>query len=152
MDPKSTRGGADLVRGLVDLLKRRKFDEAYMLLGPAAPPRCDFDRQFRAIRISGGDRNARRQEGAAGSIYLSVPIDSFRLLEGTSSTRSATAVLRRVNDVPGSTEAQRHWHIERIEWKRGLEAIQRVGELVRVVAGEGLPVASVACSALADAF
>ena len=22
---------------------------------------------------------------------------------------------RRVNDVPGSTEAQRHWHIERIE-------------------------------------
>ena len=26
-------------------------------------------------------------------------------------------ILRRVNDVPGSTEAQRRWHIERIEWK-----------------------------------
>jgi hypothetical protein len=25
-------------------------------------------------------------------------------------------VLRRVNDVPGSTEAQRRWHIERIDW------------------------------------
>jgi hypothetical protein len=24
-------------------------------------------------------------------------------------------ILRRVNDVPGSTEAQRRWHIERIE-------------------------------------
>jgi len=26
-------------------------------------------------------------------------------------------ILRRVNDVPGSTEAQRRWHIERIELK-----------------------------------
>jgi hypothetical protein len=24
-------------------------------------------------------------------------------------------ILRRVNDVPGSTEAQRRWHIERID-------------------------------------
>jgi hypothetical protein len=24
-----------------------------------------------------------------------------------------------VNDVPGSTEAQRHWHIERIDWGSG---------------------------------
>jgi hypothetical protein len=28
-------------------------------------------------------------------------------------------VLRRVNDVPGSTEAQRRWHIERIDWGAG---------------------------------
>jgi hypothetical protein len=26
-------------------------------------------------------------------------------------------ILRRVNDVPGSTEPQRRWHIERIDWK-----------------------------------
>jgi hypothetical protein len=31
-------------------------------------------------------------------------------------SRSGKAILRRVNDVPGSTEAQRHWHIERIDW------------------------------------
>ena len=29
-------------------------------------------------------------------------------------------ILRRVNDVPGSTEAQRHWHIERIDSYRAL--------------------------------
>jgi len=29
----------------------------------------------------------------------------------------AAVILRRVNDVPGSTERQRRWHIERIEWK-----------------------------------
>jgi hypothetical protein len=28
---------------------------------------------------------------------------------------SATITMRRVNDVPGSTEAQRRWHIERFE-------------------------------------
>jgi hypothetical protein len=31
--------------------------------------------------------------------------------------RNADVVLRRVNDVPGSTEVQRRWHIERVEWK-----------------------------------
>jgi hypothetical protein len=37
-------------------------------------------------------------------------------LDGKHTTRSATAIVRRVNDVPGSTEAQRRWHIERIDW------------------------------------
>ena len=32
--------------------------------------------------------------------------------------RKAEIVLRRVNDVPGSTETQRRWHIERVEWSR----------------------------------
>jgi hypothetical protein len=32
--------------------------------------------------------------------------------------RAADVILRRVNDVPGSTEAQRRWHVERIELKR----------------------------------
>jgi hypothetical protein len=52
-------------------------------------------------------------EGAAGSIYTTIPVvfygDGFR--------RPADVILRRVNDVPGSTEAQRRWHIERIELK-----------------------------------
>ena len=38
-------------------------------------------------------------------------------MNGQNVERRATAVVRRVNDVPGSTEAQRHWHIERIDWK-----------------------------------
>jgi hypothetical protein len=51
-------------------------------------------------------------EGAAGSIYTTVPVvfygDGFR--------RPASVILRRLNDVPGSTEEQRRWHIERIDW------------------------------------
>lgn len=117
IDPKSTQAASDLVDRFVELLDRRRFDEAYMLLGPNAPPRADFDRQFARysdLKVAAGA--AGEQEAAAGSIYLSVPITVSGNLAGNSVTRSATAIVRRVNDVPGSTEAQRHWHIERVEW------------------------------------
>jgi hypothetical protein len=52
-------------------------------------------------------------EGAAGSIYTTMPVVFY----GTGYRKPADVVLRRVNDVPGSTEAQRRWHIERIDWK-----------------------------------
>lgn len=118
VDPKSTEAAEDLVRSFVGLLDSRKFNEAYMLLGPTAPPRSDFDRQFSRysdLHLTIGAPGDR--EGAAGSTYLSVPLTVSGSLDGKSSNRSATAILRRINDVPGSTEAQRHWHIERIDWK-----------------------------------
>lgn len=52
-----------------------------------------------------------RVEGAAGSVYVSV---SLQLLRNSSSLSDGTAVLRRVNDVPGSTARQRQWRIDRI--------------------------------------
>ena len=48
-------------------------------------------------------------EGAAGSSYVTVPV----IFYGDKFRRAADIILRRVNDVPGSTEAQRRWHIER---------------------------------------
>ena len=57
-------------------------------------------------------------EGAAGSSYVTVPVIFYgKTKTGGSFRRAADVILRRVNDVPGSTEAQRRWHIERIEWK-----------------------------------
>ena len=122
VDPKSSEAALDLVRGLVDLLNRGKFDDAYMLLGAGAPPRSDFDRhfaQYSNLNVSIG--KAGEQEGAAGSIYLSVPIAISGVSNGKHVNRSATVILRRVNDVPGSTEAQRHWHIERIDWEDAVD-------------------------------
>ena len=118
IDPKSNAAAEELVRGFVRLINSGRLDDAYMLLGPNAPPRSDFDRQFagyshlRANVGAAGD-----QEGAAGSIYVTVPLTISAESGGKHVERSADAVLRRVNDVPGSTEAQRHWHIERIDWK-----------------------------------
>jgi hypothetical protein len=90
-----------------------------MLLGPNAPPRKSFDAEFsrmRDLRVTTG--RAGDQDGAAGSSYVSVPLTITGVIGDKRVSRSAKAVLRRVNDVPGSTEAQRHWHIERIDWER----------------------------------
>ena len=54
-------------------------------------------------------------EGAAGSSYVTVPVVVYGRAPGGAFSRSGSATLRRVNDVPGSTEVQRRWHIERIE-------------------------------------
>lgn len=55
-------------------------------------------------------------EGAAGSMYVTVPL---RFVPGAGMRnprpRIGEAILRRVNDVPGSTDAQRRWHVERID-------------------------------------
>ncbi|HEX5257931.1 MAG TPA: hypothetical protein VFW35_04010 [Sphingomicrobium sp.] len=117
LDPKSSESAVELVKGFARLLNQHKFDEAYMLLGPAAPPRSEFDKQFSRysdLEVSVGAPGD--QEGAAGSIYLSVPLTVSGDTGGERTSRFATAILRRVNDVPGSTEAQRRWHIERIDW------------------------------------
>jgi len=115
IDAKSTKAAEELVRTFVRLINGRKFDQAYMLLGPIAPPRKDFYRQLLGYTHV-TQSAAGNQEGAAGSIYLSVPL-TFAGDGGRK--REATVILRRVNDVPGSTEAQRHWHIERIDWGSG---------------------------------
>jgi hypothetical protein len=117
VDPKSTEAAVELVQRFVDLLNRHKFDEAYMLLGPNAPSRSEFDNgwaHYQNLHVSAGKPGD--QEGAAGSIYLTVPLDVSGTQSGEPPQLQPKIILRRVNDVPGSTEAQRHWHIERIDW------------------------------------
>jgi hypothetical protein len=117
LDPKSSRAAEQLVRNFAGLLASRNFDEAYMLLGPQAPPRRQFIAPFDGYRdLSVKVGAAGFQEGAAGSVYVSVPLSISGRNRGGSLTRNADVVLRRVNDVPGSTEAQRHWHIQRLDW------------------------------------
>ena len=55
-------------------------------------------------------------EGAAGSMYVTVPV-RFQptSVPGNSRPRHGEVVLRRANDVPGSTAEQRRWRIERID-------------------------------------
>jgi hypothetical protein len=55
------------------------------------------------------------EEGAAGSIFISVPVTlDLTLRSGSPYQMTCKATLRRVNDVPGSTAEQRRWHIETI--------------------------------------
>lgn len=53
-----------------------------------------------------------KSEGAAGSIYTTVTVRVEALLRsGRHQHFTGSYVLRRVNDVPGSTSGQRRWHI-----------------------------------------
>jgi len=69
--------------------------------------------EFERIKVKIGDPG--QIEGAAGSSYIEVPL---QLTGGTKSGEAVAlagaATLRRVNDVPGSTELQRRWHIYRV--------------------------------------
>lgn len=119
IDPKSSEAAENLVEGFVRLVNAGRFNDAYMLLGANAPPRAEFDRRFTrysGLRASSGTAGA--QDGAAGSIYVSVPITLSGKVNGEEVRDHGNAVLRRVNDVEGSSEMQRRWHIERIDWDK----------------------------------
>lgn len=65
-------------------------------------------RQARVIFLKPGDA-----EGAAGSVYLELPVRVDAVLRsGRPQHFVGSYTLRRVNDVDGSTAAQRRWHIE----------------------------------------
>ena len=117
IDPKSKEAASQLVRGLVEALNSGRMGDAWMLLGPNAQTRKEFEARFAryaSLKVTAGAPGD--EEGAAGSIYLSVPLTVAGSVSGKHVSDSATAILRRVNDVPGSTEEQRRWHIERIDW------------------------------------
>ena len=58
-----------------------------------------------------------KPEGAAGSIYVDIPVQLYgRLNNGKEFHSRGTMILRRVNDVPGSTNEERRWHIYRADF------------------------------------
>ncbi len=57
-----------------------------------------------------------RVEGAAGSLYVETPVVVYgRYDAGGDFMKSGKVVLRRSNDVPGASAAERTWRISRIE-------------------------------------
>ena len=59
-------------------------------------------------------------EGAAGSVFVTVPVTvTATLIDGTAQRFTGVYVLRRVNDVPGASAAQRQWHLASARLRRG---------------------------------
>jgi hypothetical protein len=118
IDPKGAEAAGQVVQHYGALIEGRRFAEAEKLWGDADTA-SEFTLQLKRYPEAhleiGKPGNA---EGAAGSVYLTEPVTFYGKDQNSASfRRSADVILRRVNDVPGSTEAQRRWHIERIEWK-----------------------------------
>ena len=117
IDPKSAEAAGQVMQHYAALLEQRRFAEASKLWGNSinAAALVAELRPYSEFHLQVGKPGD--PEGAAGSIYVSIPISLYgRLKSGGQFNRSGSATLRRVNDVDGSTEAQRRWHIEQIEW------------------------------------
>jgi len=116
IDPKSIEAAGQVVQHYGALIEQGRWKEAAGLWN-SAETAAQFERELSspAAHLEIGDLS--EPEGAAGSIYVTMPV-TFTLAGGRGGPvrRAATVTLRRVNDVPGSTEAQRRWHIDRIEW------------------------------------
>ena len=118
IDPKSAEGVGQLVQQYGALIEQGLWRESWKLWSTPSAAR-QFDRNWQA------DRDVHLEigkpgdpEGAAGSIYVTMPVTFYgKDKKGIDFRKPANVILRRVNDVPGSTEAQRRWHIERVEWK-----------------------------------
>lgn len=116
IDPKSSEAAGQVVQHYGALIEQRRFAEARALWG-APNSAAQFESRLKKhseVHLEIG--NPGDMEGAAGSIYITVPIILYGDTAASAPFKCNGAVtLRRVNDVPGSTEAQRRWHISNIE-------------------------------------
>ena len=113
IDPKSAEAAGQVVQSYGALIEQRRFAEADKLWGDQARVRglSDDLKRNREVHLQVGKPEV--PEGAAGSIFVAVPVVLYgRRADGKDFSVSGEATLRRVNDVPGSTEAQRRWHID----------------------------------------
>ncbi|TBW48224.1 hypothetical protein EZI54_21550 [Marinobacter halodurans] len=114
---RSVKGAVNVVRRYYAAIDAGDFDTAYAQWGESGPPGQaydDFVSGFaRTVRVTVEITGEPRPEGAAGSIYARVPVSiRSELADGRWQHFEGYYVVRRVNDVPGSTEAQRRWHLE----------------------------------------
>ena len=123
IDPASAEAAGQVAQRYGGLLEQRKFAEARRLWGDGGKASGLSEAQFAAAyakyaAIHSEVGRPAGMEGAAGSVYITVPFRLYGTLKsGGSFNLVGPLTLRRVNDVPGSTEAQRRWHIEKSDLK-----------------------------------
>jgi hypothetical protein len=119
--PKSPQAAGDVVQTYFALIEAGKYGDAWRLWSEGGKASQRTEAQFAADFERYASYHAQvgapgQPEGAAGSVYVQVPVVIYgRFKAGNELHQSGTVTLRRVNDVPGSTEEQRRWHISRIE-------------------------------------
>lgn len=114
---RSVKGAINVVRRYYAAINAGDYDTAYAQWGESGPPGQTYD-DF----VSGFAQTARvtvdvtgtvRPEGAAGSVYATVPVSIHaQRTDGRTQQFDGHYVVRRVNDVPGASQAQLHWHLD----------------------------------------
>ena len=123
--PTSPQGAANQMQIYFALIGEKKFDQAWELWNGEPTDRANATGMTKAEFIADMNRYYQysaqvgapgETEGAAGSVFITVPVQIYgRLKTGEVFHHRGDATLRRVNDVDGSTERQRQWRISKIE-------------------------------------
>lgn len=115
-DPKSMAAAAAVVQRYYSALNAHDYDTAWQQWGDNGPPsqtRDKFEAGFahtQSTRVTIG--TLQPGDGAAGSIYQTVPVTIEATLDDGSHQRFAgDYVVRRVNDVDGASPDQLRWHL-----------------------------------------
>lgn len=117
IDPKSAQGAGQVLQRFGGLLEQRKFAEARKLWSDGGKASGISEAEFIAAYDKYAEIHSEvgapgQMEGAAGSAYVEIPFRLYgKLKSGGTFNLVGPVTLRRVNDVPGSTEEQRRWHI-----------------------------------------
>jgi hypothetical protein len=115
----SAQGAANVVQAYYALLESGRAAEAFRLWSGGGEAsgltEAAFAGRLRRYRDYHAEVFAPGAiEGAAGSLYVEVPVRAYgHDAAGRAFSRRGTVTLRRVNDVPGSTAEQRRWHLYR---------------------------------------
>ncbi|MEP7316834.1 MAG: hypothetical protein ABI667_09065 [Sphingomicrobium sp.] len=114
---KSALGAARRLLEYCDAVATQRYPDAYRLWsddgrasGMTVKQFADSSAKYRTYDCSIGTPGD--TEGAAGSIYVEIPLTvTGALARGGGFRLEGPMTLRRVNDVDGSTAEQRRWHI-----------------------------------------
>lgn len=113
--PESAQGAANVLQTYYALIEAGKYEEAWKLREPsaAAPSAKEFADSFARYSEYHAQVGAPSDiSGAAGSLYVEVPVQTYgRMKDGKSFSNAGTVTLRRSNDVPGATAEQRRWRL-----------------------------------------
>jgi len=110
----SAQGAATIVQTYYALIEAGKYREAHQLRWDSHRlSLAEFEASFAPYAEYHATVGAPSEiQGAAGSLYVEVPVQTYGLRkDGRPFGSAGTIALRRVNDVPGATAEQRHWRI-----------------------------------------
>ncbi|HEY9672490.1 MAG TPA: hypothetical protein V6D11_13670 [Waterburya sp.] len=105
------------IRNYYSAINRRDYQQAYSAWDRDGAASQQSFEQFKqgfantaSTAVTVGEPG--RLDGAAGSTYIEIPVTVTAVTKnGTRQRFRGSYVLRRVNDVPGSTLEQRRWHL-----------------------------------------
>ncbi len=113
----SKQEAVQVIRDYYSAINRRDYNQAYLAWnGDGAASQQSF-KQFKqgfgntkSTTVKVGEPG--EIEGAAGSLYIEIPVTVTAITKnGTRQSFRGSYMLKRVNDVPGSTAKQRRWHL-----------------------------------------